>query len=95
MATDNNGRRDDKVILWVFKNDNKAHDKQPDWRGNGTISKKVLKDFVDAYKEYGENEALPLECAGWHKQGKNGPYTFMLIEPKKPRPAKKDDEVPF
>ena len=95
MATNNSDRKDDKIILWVFDNDKKAHDKQPDWKGNGRISKAVLKDLVDCYKDFGEDDSLQLECAGWRKEGKNGPYTFMLIEPKRPRDVKKDDEVPF
>jgi len=92
-------RKDDKAVLWVFNNKDKKSDKQPDFSGPGRIHKDVLKDFVEAYKEVGDGQTLELRCAGWTKQGKQGPYTFILIEPARPynqqKAQEKDDDIPF
>lgn len=91
-------RKDDKALLWVFDNGEKKSDKQPDFSGPGRIHKDVLKDFVEAYKELGDGQNLELRCAGWKRQGKKGPYTFVVIEPARPYENKKqtqDDDIPF
>lgn len=91
-------RKDDRALLWMFdaKKD-KKHDKMPDFSGPGRIHKDVLKDFVEAYKELGDGETLKLRCAGWVKQGKNGQYTFITIEPERPKPElpAAAEDVPF
>lgn len=93
MASD---KPDERALLWLFQNE-KKNDRQPELSGFGRISKKVLKEFIDAYKEFGDGENLKLNCAAWKKQGKNGPYTFVTIEPEKPRPETvgTEDDIPF
>tara|TARA_Y100000310_G_scaffold344451_1_gene457280 strand:- start:269 stop:559 length:291 start_codon:yes stop_codon:yes gene_type:complete len=91
-------REDDRALLWMFNND-KSNDRQPDMTGPGRINKRVLKGLVDAYREHGDGENLKLRCAAWEKEGKNGSYIFVTIEPDLPRenvPEKKvEDDIPF
>ena len=88
-------REEDKVLLWMFQNE-KSNDRQPDYTGPGRINKEVLKDIVDAYKKYGDADSLKLRCASWKREGKNGPYLFVTIEPEKPRPQEDEaGDIPF
>ena len=93
-----NDRDEDRALLWMFTNE-KKNDRQPDFTGPGRINKTVLKGLVEAYKEHGDGENLKLRCAAWERQGKNGSYIFVTIEPDLPReeapPKKADDEIPF
>ena len=87
--------KDDKALLWMFKNE-KSHDRQPDFTGPGRIDKDVLKELVDAYKDHGDGNSLKLKCAAWKKEGKTGPYLFVLIEPDLPRESPPDaSDIPF
>ena len=88
-------REENKILLWMFKND-KQNDRQPDYTGPGRISKDVLKEIVEAYKKYGDGDSLTLRCASWNRDGKNGPYLFVTIEPEKPRDNTPDaSDIPF
>mgnify|MGYP003639779489 CR=1 FL=1 len=89
-------RKEDKTLLWLFKNKDKSKDIQPDFTGMGRIKKEVLKELVETYKNHADGETLKLRCAGWEKTGDNGPYIFITIEPEKPMPAKEDEsDIPF
>lgn len=89
-------RDEDKVLLWMYKNEKKQKDIQPDWTGPGRIHKDVLKELIDAYKKHGDADGLKLRAAGWNKKGKNGDYTFIVIEAEKPKPEEDEkDEIPF
>ena len=100
MADNNHkdDRKDDRILLWAFQND-KDNERQPDFTGPGRISKNVLKDLIDAFKEFGDGEKLELRCAGWNrKSNKNGnEYFFITIEPNRPRETVSDEdlETPF
>jgi hypothetical protein len=89
-------RKEDKTLLWLYAND-KQNDKQPDYTGPGRINKDVLKELVDAYKKYGDEDGLKLRAASWKKDSREGtPYLFVTIEVERPKPSEDaDDEIPF
>jgi|TARA_R110002020_G_scaffold242746_3_gene456104 hypothetical protein len=88
-------KKEDKIILWLYPNDNKKTDKHPNMTGPGKIDKDVLKDLVEAYKNHGKDGALRLRAATWERQGKKGPYTFVAIEVERPKVEEPQDEIPF
>ncbi len=91
MAQD---RKEDKTLLWLYPNE-KKNDKQPDFTGPGRIHKDVLKELVEAYKKYGNDDNLKLRAASWERKGQNGSYQFITIEVETPRPEEGDEEIPF
>ena len=89
-----NDRKEDKVLIWLYPNE-KRNDKQPDLTGPGRVSKDVLKDLIEAYKQHGDGDTLKLRAAAWEREGKNGDYQFITIEVDKPREDKPNEEIPF
>jgi hypothetical protein len=88
-------QQEDKILLWMFKND-KQNDRQPEYTGPGRINKDVLKELVEAYKKYGDADSLKLRCASWQREGKNGPYLFVTIEPDLPKEGLPEaSDIPF
>jgi len=95
MSNGNNDsdREETRILLWMFENE-KQNDKQPDFAGPGRIHKHVLRDFVESYKKLGDGEKLSLRCAAWLRTSKSGkPYTFVTIEPEKPRETIQPDDI--
>ena len=89
-------RKEDKTILWMYKNEKKDNDKQPDFTGPGRMHHDVLKNLVAAYKKHGSDGNLKLRAASWEKEGKNGPYQFITIEVDIPKQEDEiDDDIPF
>ncbi len=61
----------DKCGLWLFKNDHKNSDTQPDMTGNGEITVAALDRMVRRMAASDE-DTIPLECAAWSNVSKAG-----------------------
>jgi hypothetical protein len=84
---------DDKVKLWMYKNDYATTEKHPVKTGKGEITKPALKAMVEAMKESG-SDTLEIKCAGWERTSKKGtPYFFVSIELGEKKTG--EEEVPF
>ena len=84
---------EDRVKLWMYKNDYATTDRHPTKTGKGEITKAALKDLVDAMKESG-SDTLEIKCAGWERTSKKGtPYFFVTLELDKK--SGEGEEVPF
>tara|TARA_R100001244_G_scaffold64855_1_gene53801 strand:+ start:11688 stop:11945 length:258 start_codon:yes stop_codon:yes gene_type:complete len=84
---------EDRLKLWMYKNDYATTDRHPSKTGKGEITKIVLKEMVDAMKESG-SDTIEVKCAGWERVSKKGtPYFFVTIELDKK--SSEEQEVPF
>jgi len=87
----------DRMTLWLYKNDYRKGEKQPEKTGTGEIPKEVLRQFVDALKA-SPADVVKVECAGWNRTSKNGrDYLYITVNMpwKAPDADVKDEELPF
>lgn len=70
----------------LFKNTRKTKDNHPDYTGNVTMTKALLRSFVEAM---GSADELKVDLASWIKQGKNGTFLSVSVS----APFKKSNDV--
>jgi len=74
--------------LNLYGNDYKESDGQPEYKGNGSLTKSALallnEEFAKRAKfsKYHNEEAMDLTCTGWMKSNSNGPFVFITFEHK-------------
>lgn len=85
---------------WLFPNDKKETDKQPDRLGHGEVRLGMIKKlYEEASKLDKDPESfVKISIAAWDKVSVNSgnPYMFVTLEvDDRRRPAERDDDVPF
>jgi hypothetical protein len=91
----------------LFTNSYKKSDKQPDFKGNITLERSLIKQLLSD----SDDENIKINLSGWNRQGRNGDFVSLAYDaykkPEESAPAKyaapkpkqqesfDDSDVPF
>jgi len=91
----------------LFTNSYKKSDKQPDFKGNITLERSLIKQLLSD----SDDENIKINLSGWNRQGRNGDFVSLAYDaykkPDEAAPAKyaapkpkqqesfDDSDVPF
>ena len=68
----------------LFTNSYKKSDKQPDFKGNITLERSLLKQLLSESND----ENIKIALSGWNRQGRNGDFVSLAYDAyKKPEEA--------
>jgi hypothetical protein len=86
---------EDRLKLWLYKNDYATTDKHPVRTGTGEVSKDVIREMVEKIKA-GKEDTIKLQCAAWENTSKSGtPYLFVTVEVGERKKKEDGDSIPF
>jgi len=68
----------------LFTNSYKKSDKQPDFKGNITLERSLIKQLL----RDSDDENIKINLSGWNRQGRNGDFVSLAYDAyKKPEEA--------
>lgn len=74
--------------LWT--NSYKKHDKQPDFKGDITLERALIKQLL----EETDGDDIKIRFSAWNKEGRTGPYLSLKYDSYKPDETKQAKPEP-
>lgn len=74
--------------LWT--NSYKKHDKQPDFKGDITLERALIKQLLEETDE----DSIKIKLSAWNKEGRTGPYLSLVYDSYKPDETKQTKPEP-
>lgn len=71
--------------LWT--NNYKKHDKQPDFKGDITLERALVKQLLEETDE----DNIKIRLSAWNREGRNGPFVSLVYDSYKPEEKTKPE----